>query len=59
MITAQNGERTVTRNASLFKKLPWNIPVHPLQMNQPQLKNMPEHFKDYGTLTLLLLRSMV
>ena len=30
MITAQNGERTVTRNSSFFKKLPSNIPVHPV-----------------------------
>ena len=29
MITAQNAEHTVTRNASFFKKLPSNIPVHP------------------------------
>ena len=27
MITAQNEEHTVTRNASFFKKLPFNIPV--------------------------------
>jgi len=29
MITAQNAEHTVTRNASSFKRLPSNIPVHP------------------------------
>ena len=29
IITAQNAEHTVTRNASFFKKLPSNIPVHP------------------------------
>ena len=29
MITAQNAEHTVTRNASFFKNLPSNIPVHP------------------------------
>ena len=29
MITAQNAEHTVTRNASFFKKLPSNITVHP------------------------------
>ena len=29
IITAQDGERTVTRNSSFFKKLPSNIPVHP------------------------------
>jgi len=28
-ITAQNGERAITRNPSFFKKLPSNIPVHP------------------------------
>jgi len=28
MITAQNAEHTMTRNASFFKKLPSNIPVH-------------------------------
>ena len=27
MITAQNAERTVTRNASFFKKLPSSVPV--------------------------------
>ena len=30
MITAQNGECTVTRNSSFFKKLPSNTPVHPV-----------------------------
>ena len=30
MITAQNEEHTVTRNASFFKKLPSNIPVLPV-----------------------------
>ena len=29
MITAQNAEHTITRNASSFKKLSSNIPVHP------------------------------
>ena len=29
MITAQSEEHTVTRNASFFKKLPSNVPVHP------------------------------
>ena len=30
IITAQNEEHTVTRNASFFKKLPSNIPVLPV-----------------------------
>ena len=28
MITAQNGERTVTRNSSFIRKLPSNIAIH-------------------------------
>ena len=34
MITAQNAERTVTRNASFLKKLPSNIPVHPVPSDE-------------------------
>ena len=36
MITAQNGERTVTRNSSFFKKLPSNIPVHPVPNDEEE-----------------------
>ena len=36
MITAQNGERTVTRNSSFFKKLPSNIPVHPVPIDEEE-----------------------
>ena len=36
MITAQNGERTVTRNSSFFKKLPSNIPVHPAPSDEEE-----------------------
>ena len=36
MITAQNGERTVTRNSSFFKKLPSNIPVHPVPSDEEE-----------------------
>ena len=36
MITAQNGERTLTRNSSLFKKLPSDIPVHPVLSDEEE-----------------------
>ena len=36
MITAQNGERTVTRNSSFFKKLPSNTPVHPVPSDEEE-----------------------
>ena len=36
MITAQNTERTVTRNKSFFKKLPSNIPVHPVLSDEEE-----------------------
>ena len=36
MITAQNGERTVTKNLSFFKKLPSNIPVHPVRNDEEE-----------------------
>ena len=36
MITAQNEERTVTRNSSFFKKLSSNIPVHPVPSDEEE-----------------------
>ncbi len=36
MITAQNAEHTVTRNASFFKKLPSKIPVHPIPSDEEE-----------------------
>ena len=36
MITAQNAERTATRNASFFKKLPSNMPVHPIPSDKEE-----------------------
>ena len=36
MITDQNGERTVTRNSSFFKKLPSNTPVHPVPSDEEE-----------------------
>ena len=36
MITAQDGERTVTRNSSFFKKLPSNIPVHSIPSDEEE-----------------------
>jgi len=36
MISAQNGERTVTRNSSFFKKLPSNIPVYPVPSDEEE-----------------------
>ena len=36
MITALNGERTVTRNSSFFKKLPSKIPVQPVPSGEEE-----------------------
>ena len=36
MTTAQNGERTVTRNSSFLKKLSSNIPVHPVPSDEEE-----------------------
>ena len=36
MITAQNAEHIITRNASFFKKLPSNIPVHPVPSDEEE-----------------------
>ena len=36
MITAPGGGRTVTRNSSFFKKLPSNIPVHPVPSDEEE-----------------------
>ncbi len=36
IITAQNVEHNVIRNASFFKKLPFNIPVHPVPSDEEE-----------------------
>ena len=36
MITTQNGERTVTRTSSFFKRLPSNTPVHPVPSDEEE-----------------------
>jgi len=51
MITAQNGERTITRNSSFFKKLPSNIPVHPVPSDQEE-QSTPETVEPVESLAL-------
>ena len=36
IVTAQNAERTVTRNASFFKKLPSSVPVQLIPSDEEQ-----------------------